>query len=153
MKYKGGHFIDVASLTASQISELASLDNAKRKEKIKEYIKYEWTEQDLTSITPMSFVSEMYSICVFLFGVPGCVFTVPLVLLFIGYVTGAIGKTFLIGILALAPLSLLPAPFLKGALSSWYAVQILKYFSFKCIYEEAIEENKPHIMVIVVIIL
>lgn len=44
-------------------------------------------------------------------------------------------------------LAVIPAPFNKKSLSSWYAFQIIRYFSFKAVYVEKIHENTPYILV------
>jgi hypothetical protein len=95
----------------------------------------------------MTWFEEFCAVLIFCFGVPGAAITIPLLLTAIGWFTGSILRSFLIGGIVLVPLSFLPAPFVEESLSSWPALQVLRYFSFKAIFEEQFPVNKPIILV------
>ncbi len=140
-------FLDVTSFDFHAFTELAKMDSASRNKTIQEKTKSVWTPQELAHVTKMTFYEELTAICLFLFGVPGSVFSIPVLLTIIGLITRRLIGTYIVGLLVLIPLALMPAPYSKKALSSWYALQILRYFSFKAIFAEPIIENKPYILV------
>jgi 2-acylglycerol O-acyltransferase 2 len=80
-------------------------------------------------------------------GVPGAVISVPILILLVGLAIGSIKLSFLYGSIILLTLAIIPAPLIQSSLSSWLALQIIRYFSFKAIYEDRIEVNKPYILV------
>mmetsp|Transcript_22471 Transcript_22471/g.32800 ORF Transcript_22471/g.32800 Transcript_22471/m.32800 type:complete len:365 (-) Transcript_22471:96-1190(-) len=141
------HFLDIGSFSQSEFTALADMDKTERQKEIRKHTKTTWTEEDTTSIAPMTLMEELFALIIFVFGVPGSAYSVPIVLAVVGYFLGSVVKTIVIGFAILAPFAFLPAPFFEKSLSTWYSLQILRYFSFKCIYAEPIEENKPHILV------
>ena len=54
-------------------------------------------------------------------------------------------RVILIAVMVLAPMSILPAPFDKKALSSWISYQLLSYFSFKVIFEVELPGTYRHL--------
>ena len=52
-----------------------------------------------------------------------------------------------LGFLALLPLRFMEVPLDMATLKGWHAKQIVKYFSFKVSFVEALPENKAHILV------
>lgn len=70
-----------------------------------------------------------------------------MVLLLLGWCLGAVLPTLVLGCLALVPLGLMDAPPNMDTLRGWHAKQIVKYFSFKVSFVEALPENKACIMV------
>lgn len=144
---KDTKFLDVTSFNYRQFKGLAKMGDEDRVAKITSLTRSEYTKEDLLKITPMTFVEEFTAVMLFLFGVPGAVFSIPVVLALLGLAVGNVWKTMTFGVLMLLPLSFLPAPISDKALSSWYALQILRYFSFKAVFEERLEKNKPYILV------
>jgi hypothetical protein len=86
----------------------------------------------------MGFFEELACVLFLSFGVPNGVFTIPTVVFLIGkFVAGDVKLTFAIfGAIVLLPLTILPQPFVPSMLQSWMAVQIVKYFSFRFVFEE-----------------
>lgn len=140
-------FLDLTSFDFDQFSAMSKMNSEDRNKRIQENTKQSWNSKDILSITKMSFFEELTAVCLFLFGVPGSVVSVPILLTIIGMVTGRFMITYAVGLLLLIPLALLPAPFSEKSLTSWYALQILRYFSFKVVYAEPVIENKPYILV------
>ena len=148
-------FLDVGAISHKDLKSLASIsDNELRRSKIiglctptsdnKGPCKL--TTQQTRSIASMTLFGELAAVLCFAFGVPGAVVTVPTSLTLIGYFT----SWKVAGLLAaalLVPLSIFPVPFIESSLTSWMAVQILKYFSFKVIFEKQINANHPTILV------
>lgn len=102
----------------------------------------------IKNITPMSFWEEAAAMLCFALGVPGSVLTLPMIFALVGYVTGyGILKTMLCGFLLLAPLAVIPLKFKEANLYSWISVQIIRYFSFKVIFDDYVPESTPSILV------
>jgi hypothetical protein len=72
---------------------------------------------------------------------------VPVVLGLLGWYLGAVLPTIALGFLILLPLSFMDVPLNMETLKGWHAKQIVKYFSFKVSFEEALAPNKGHILV------
>jgi hypothetical protein len=140
-------FLDVTSLSFPEFTALAAMSSQDRTKAIQTRTKSKWSEADLLSVTTMTLFEELVAMCIFLFGVPGAVFSLPVLVVAIGLFFGDIGRTAALAAVVLATLAFLPAPFNAKALSSWYALQILRYFSFKAVFAEPIPENKPYILV------
>jgi hypothetical protein len=137
-------FLDVTSLSFPEFTALAAMSSQDRTKAIQTRTKSKWSEADLLSVTTMTLFEELVAMCIFLFGVPGAVFSLPVLVVAIGLFFGDIGRTAALAAVVLATLAFLPAPFNAKALSSWYALQILRYFSFKAVFAEPIPENKPY---------
>jgi hypothetical protein len=140
-------FLDVTNLSFPEFTALAAMSSQDRTKAIQARTKSKWSEADLLSVTTMTLFEELVAMCIFLFGVPGAVFSLPVIVVVIGLFCGDIGRTAALAAIVLATLAFLPAPFNAKALSSWYALQILRYFSFKAVFAEPIPENKPYILV------
>lgn len=140
-------FIDLTKFSPKEFEELAAMTQKNREATIKKATRNKFTQEEVCEIAPMTFFEELTAICLFLFGVPGAVFSLPIVALLLGYL---FGNFQLVGTVAIGfgiILSILPAPFIEKSLSSWAAVQILRYFSFKGIFEEPLSCEKPYILV------
>jgi hypothetical protein len=142
-----GSYLDVSSFSLSEFCDLADMSTIDRQKAINKHTKSEWVQSEVTKVVPMTFLEELFSLIIFVFGVPGSAYSIPIVLGFIGFLTGSYLKSYILGFAILAPFAFLPAPFYPKSLSTWFSFQILRYFSFKCIYAEKIEENKPYILV------
>lgn len=140
-------FLDLTSFKFNEFSALAKMSAEDRAKAIKAKTQSTWTSKEFLSVTKMTFYEELVASLLFLFGVPGAVFSFPVLVCLLGVFMGNMWHATIIGTLILIPLALAPAPFSPKALSSWYALQILRYFSLKFVYEEPIIENKPYILV------
>lgn len=105
------------------------------------------SQEEILSITPMTFLEEAAAVILFVFGVPGAAYSVPVCLLLLGWYFGATFSTLALGFLALLPLSFLDDSPSMDILKGWHAKQIVKYFSFKVSFVEPLPENQPCIMV------
>ena len=71
----------------------------------------------------------------------------PIVLIIVGWALGAVLPTLILGLLALLPLPFMNVPLNMETLTGWCAKQIVRYFSFKVSFVEALPDNKAHILV------
>jgi hypothetical protein len=97
-------------------------------------------------VAPMRWYEEGIALIILTFGVPGSVFSLPVLIALIGWLTGSILRAFALSVVFFLPLSFLPAPFYESSLTSWISFQILRYFSFKVIYQEKLQAHKPRIL-------
>lgn len=140
-------YLEVTNIDYETFQAMAKMSPEDRNAAIAAKTKSSWTKDEVLKKTKMTWMEEIVAVCTFCFGVPGAAFSVPAILLGAGILTGSIVRSFLIGMAVLAPLAFLPSPFQEKSLSSWWALQILRYFSFKVIYEEQIQDKKPYILV------
>ena len=141
------NFLDVTSFSYKEFHEMASMSGSDRNKAIKAKTIMNCTNSDYTKVTKMKFKEEVIAMCMFLFGVPGAVFSIPVIVIAVGLFIGDIGRAAVVAAVILASLAIMPAPFLEKTLSSWYALQILRYFSFKAAFAEQLDANKPYILV------
>lgn len=141
------NFLDVTSFSFKEFRDLAEMNAADRNKAIKAKTITNCTSADYVKVTKMSFIEEIIAMCMFLFGVPGAVFSVPVIVIAVGVYIGDIGRAAVVAAVILASLAIMPAPFVPKSLSSWYALQILRYFSFKAAFSEQLDPNKPYILV------
>jgi hypothetical protein len=148
MKAKSkSQLLNLSAFSFAEFTALAEMSSDERTKAIQRKTQDKWTKEDVTSITKMTLKEELVAILLFLFGVPGSVFSIPVLVCIVGFITGSFSKTILGALLILIPLALVPVHFNRSMLSSWYALQILRYFSFKGVFAEPILENKPYILV------
>lgn len=140
-------FLDVTSFSFKEFTALAHMNKSDRTKAIAAKTKPAGTPKELTSVTKMTFYEELVAVLLFLFGVPGAVVSFPVCIVSLGLLIGNMKTAMMIGVAILIPLALAPAPFSAKSLSSWYALQILRYFSFKAVFAETLVENKPYILV------
>lgn len=140
-------FIDLTKVSPAQFREMAEMSQKDRENAIKKAATEVFSQEDVLKIAPMTFIEELTAILLFLFGVPGAVFSIPVVVLVLGYLTQSYRMITTIAAVLCTILALWPAPFVEKSLSSWAAVQILRYFSFKGIFEEPLSSEKPYILV------
>jgi len=139
-------FLDYCALTREEIKALAAGTNADREAATVPIDKV--TTNDVTKIQPMPILNQFITILFLAFGVPNGVFTIPAVLLFLGkFVFDNIPATFFVAGIVLVPLAILPQPFIPSTLTSWMAVNVVKYFSFRFITETRISKDQIHIFV------
>ena len=103
--------------------------------------------EDILKITKMSFIEELSAFLISLYGLPGCVVSVPITTALIGYLTNSYRNCFILLGLLLIPLFIFKAKFSRTILTSWLSFQVLRYFSFKLIYEEIPEVGKKRIII------
>ena len=146
-------FLDISVFSAEEMAAFAKLTGAERVKEIDGRIQIVGKKTDeeikaIKNITPMSFWEEAAAMLCFALGVPGSVLTLPMIFALVGYVTGyGILKTMLCGFLLLAPLAVIPLKFKEANLYSWISVQIIRYFSFKVIFDDYVPESTPSILV------
>ncbi len=141
-------FIDVSAMPFKEFQGLAKMSQADREMAIHNTSKQVYSHEEVVKIAPMTWYEELTAVCLFLFGVPGSVITFPVIIIACCYIFNENVKMVLTIAFAVAvTLALLPAPFVEKSLSSWYALQLLKYFSFKGIFEQALDSKKPYILV------
>jgi 2-acylglycerol O-acyltransferase 2 len=141
------NFATTEDIAYEDFKNMSKYDNKTRENKIKDWTKSEISKGDLTKICKMSFIEEFTVCLLFLFGVPGAVFSIPILLAIIGYYIDSYKKSYGIGLLLCIPLIIFPSPFKDSSLSSWFSFLVVKYFSFKGIYVDKIEPHKPYILV------
>lgn len=146
-KKKEAECVDYCALSRAEIVALARGTNAERKAVAVPVPSA--TEAPFRRLQPMSFWNQVAAMCFLGVGVPNGVFTVPPILFLIGYfIVGNVLNTFLIFGAILFPLAILPQAFVPSYLQSWLSVQVIKYFSFRLIFEERFEDNQhPRIFV------
>jgi hypothetical protein len=131
-----------------EFQALAKMTQSDREKAIHNTSKQVYSHEEVVKIAPMTFMEEMTAVALFLFGVPGSVITFPVIIGACCYIFHDNIKMVLTTALVIAvTLALLPAPFVEKSLSSWYALQVLKYFSFKGIFEQPLDSTKPYILV------
>jgi len=143
-------YLDVGAIPLSDLQSLAGIaDNKDRRKKIMSLTKTlsEITPQEVHSVVRMTFWEEFSAVLAFAFGVPGSALTVPCIIALICVFTGSVKNTLLAAVLILLPLAILPVKFTEESLTSWISVQILRYFSFKIVFQEQIQKDKPTILV------
>lgn len=139
------HFIDSASFTDEQFKRLADeKDDKVRQSEIMKLAK-PWETGAATKICRMTLIEEVTSVLLFLFGVPGAAYTLPIIIWVVYSLFGwKIAGTLVV---FLATLSFLPAPFRLSTLTSWPAIAILRYFSFKGMFTQLLDYKRPYILV------
>lgn len=141
------NFVSTENITFHDFKNISKYDYITREKKIKDWTNTEMNNYDLTKISKMSFIEEFVASLLFLFGVPGAVFSWPLLFGFIGYYIDSQKIAFGVGLLICIPLIIFPSPFKESSLSSWFSFLVIKYFSFKGIYVDKIEPHKRYILV------
>jgi hypothetical protein len=155
-KKKTPMFLDVSSLSVKELQNLRAIPNLdERRAKIMDICvptkdadgKPLLTTKQIRSIVKMSFWEELAAFCLFAFGVPGAVVTMPAIFIGLGFALKSAKLALLCAGIFFTPLMIFPVKFYEDSLTSWPAIQILKYFSCKIIFEEQIKPNKPTILV------
>lgn len=103
--------------------------------------------KEIQSVHPMTFLEQTACVLFLAVGVPNGIFTVPAITYLIGYfILNNVGLAFTVLAVVAFPLAVLPQHFVPSTLHSWLAVRILKYFSFRFIFEERppiMQEDTP----------
>lgn len=102
---------------------------------------------EIQHIVSMKWYEELCVILLLLFGVPGSVLSIPIVILVTGYFIGSFTIVIVISLVLLVPLAFIPSPFVEESLYSWISFQVLRYFSFKAFYVEKLNDHVPRILV------
>jgi 1-acyl-sn-glycerol-3-phosphate acyltransferase len=143
---KEAEFLDYCSLSQAEMIRLAKGTDKDREAATRPFSTV--TTEQVQKIQPMNPFSHLLCILFLAFGVPNGVFTLPPLIYMVGrLVVGNVQATFMGALLLLIPLSFLPQPFVPSSLQSWMAVQIIKYFSFRIIVEERVQDTQGHIFV------
>ncbi len=96
-------------------------------------------------ITKLSFIEEATAILLFLFGVPGAAYSLPVLAGILYYYHGP--YVFFTFVALLILLSVWPVSFNVASLTSWPANAILRYFSFKCVATQLLDNKRPYVLV------
>jgi diacylglycerol O-acyltransferase 2, plant len=144
LRIMGSRLIDASILCSKEFFGLSTEDKQKI---IHETSKALYTKDDVLKVVPMTFGAELFAMTLFLFGVPGAVFSIPVLIILVAVFTSAYKLVFSVSFVILLLLTISPAPFQEKSLHSWYALQILRYFSFKGIFEEPLKKDRPYILV------
>eukprot|EP00934_Nitzschia_sp_Nitz4_P001480 Nitzschia sp. Nitz4//scaffold61_size107673//50336//54256//NITZ4_004236-RA/size107673-snap-gene-0.46-mRNA-1//1//CDS//3329555713//1480//frame0 len=95
------------------------------------------TKELVQTEVKMTLFEEVTTMAFLAFGVPNGIFTIPPVTYLIGrFVVGNVSWTFGALGIALLPLVILPQPFRPDYLHSWIAMRVLKYFSYRFVFED-----------------
>lgn len=135
-------YLDFCSLTDEEMRKLASGTEHDRKAACR--AAKHATHEQILSQAKMSVWEEIVTMMFLAFGVPNGVFTIPIVTALIGkFVIGNVSMAF--GVLGalLLPLAILPQAFVPSVLQSWIAVRVIKYFSFRFIFEDRPPHKNP----------
>jgi hypothetical protein len=107
--------------------------------------KTKFTEEDMLKQSKVSFIEELICLAIFFFGVPGAVFVFPVALGLVYFLWGVV--PFLLGLAAFVSVSFLKADFSEEMLTSWPAIAMVRYFSFKGVFCKLLEKDKAYILV------
>ena len=141
-------YLDVAKIRAEEFISLPNLSAEKRKAAVEKLLVSDTTKvlpRHIREITPITWYEDLFACMCFAFGVPGAAFVFPSLLIIIGYVFGSIYSC--TGLAVLLVLAFVPAPFRESNLYSWASRTIIKYFSFKVIFEGFIPRGRRAILV------
>ena len=143
---KEAAFLDYCSLSQSEMIRLAQGTDQDRQKATSPLSTV--TPEQVREICPMNPFSQAVCMLFLAFGVPNGIFTIPPLVYLIGrFVVGNVQATVVTALLLLLPLSFIPQPFVPSMLQSWMAAQVIKYFSFRFIYEEPFHDHQAHIFV------
>ena len=139
-------FLDMGCIDDAQLRELKAIkDIEERNRRIMGITKETWTQEDVLRTSKVSFLEELTCVLTFFWGVPGAVFVFPVALGLIYARWGAV--PFAICSAAFVSLSFRKADMSEDALTSWPAIAMVRYFSFKGIFSRLLEKDKPYILV------
>lgn len=126
---------------------MARMSEDDRLAALKKATKHVLDPKEVQRIEPMTFLEELMAVFIFFFFVPGSVISIPALTFIIGYLTGQYKIVCsIVGVITLY-FTFVPIRFKDSSLTSWWALQILRYFSFKGIFEETLQNHKPYILV------
>jgi 1-acyl-sn-glycerol-3-phosphate acyltransferase len=141
---KNVKFMDLSSYSTDEYRALANgsaEDRAKGFRSVSEI-----TKEDVLAKEKMSFLEEASCVLFMAFGVPNGIFTFPAVVYLIGkFIVGDVLWTIGVATALLLPLAILPQKFIPSTLQTWLAVQVVRYFSYRMVFEElpAPREGNP----------
>ena len=145
-KSNGFHFVDVGCMSDNLLAELRDEpEMTKRRQRIMGLSKSSFTKEDILKPANIGSLEELTAMALFLFGVPGAAFVLPVILILVYFASGF--KAFAVVFALLAVLAVSPVQFTEKNLASWPAVGMLRYFSFKAIFTTLLDKGKPYILV------
>lgn len=133
-RYAKADFLDACALSQAELQAMAGGSRDGRIHATRKVSSI--SKADVTRVQPLTFWQQAASVVFLGLGVPNGVFTIPMVTFGIGRLIGNVSGAFQILGVLLVPLIVVPQPFVRSTLQSWMAVSILKYFSFRFIFEE-----------------
>jgi hypothetical protein len=140
-------YCDMTRMSLEDYSRAPGLPKEEREKILQKCVLKEYAAKDTLTVVPMTFLEELAVMIFFLFGVPGGVFSVPVTIGIVGYLTGHMARSALIAALILIPLAIAPVKYNKSFVTSWFTFQIVRYFSFKFISPTELDPDQPHILV------
>lgn len=140
------HFLDMGAMSDAQLKDLMNIqDFTERNRRILSICKEDWTGEDVLRQSSISLLEEITCVLTFFFGVPGAVFVIPVALFLVYAAWGTL--PFLLGTTFFASLSFVKVSMSEDMLTSWPAIAMVRYFSFKGIFSQLLEKDKPYILV------
>ena len=142
MSSKNSKYLDFCRLSGAEMRQLAMGTTRDRAAAVVPLSTV--TKEKILLVQPMTFLQEVATVLFLTVGAPNGVVTLPILTLIVGkFVLGNIPRAFGILGLLLLPLAILPQPFVYERLHSWMAVQVVRYFSFRFIYQELPPSQRP----------
>ena len=107
--------------------------------------KTSWNKEDALKTAQVSWKEEAACLTTFFLGVPGAVFVFPIALGLIYFLWGSV--PFWMCSSAFISLSFLRADIDEDILTSWPSIAMIRYFSFKGVFSQLLQKDKPYILV------
>jgi hypothetical protein len=101
------------------------------------------------TLAKLTLKEEIIAILLLLFGIPGAIFSIPVVTLIIGYFISNVILAIMIVCCFIFPLHFYPVYFAEDFLYSWWSHLFLKYFSFRVILHNETYLTKRKLYIIV----
>jgi len=136
-------FLDYCSLTGAEMRRLATGTPQERSQSVVSASSL--TSTQVLRQQPMTLFQEASTVLFLAMGPPNGVVTLPLVTYLVGrFLLGNnIKAAFQVLGVIMLPLVIVPQPFVYERLHSWMAVQVVRYFSFRFVYEgEPLSQQK-----------
>jgi len=140
------HFLDTSDFTDADFHSLSNeKDENIRRASILRKSKTDCSPEVTTKVQNMTIIEEVTSILLFLLGVPGAAYSLPVIGTVIYKLFGTAATVSFIA--CLIGLAYAPAKFSMSALNSWPAISILRYFSFKGVFATPLDSKRAYILV------
>jgi len=140
------YFVDFSDLTYDEFEKLSYHKNDVDIHNVR-VVRKPLTKEDFLYVPKMTFKEEIIPCLMLVLGLPGAVFSWPLIFTMIGIAFNSLTIGISIALIVMVPLAIMPVQRKDETLKSWVVLQCLRYFSFKMYYEEKILANKRYILV------
>jgi 1-acyl-sn-glycerol-3-phosphate acyltransferase len=144
-------FMDLCSCTVDGYRQLAN-GTAEDREKASCLVT-EVSKDQILSTPKMTFLEELSCVLFMALGVPNGIFTFPVLVFLIGkFIVGNVKSTYVMAFVILLPFAIVSQDYIPSTLQSWLSIQVVRYFSFRMIFEErpvkeGTKNYRPRIMV------